>query len=153
MNRKHVFAGFSVVAAAVAATALVGCSGTLGEKTRDQLREGITGQQAALKQCYADALGRNRDLAGAVNVAVHIKAAEKGVHQVDVGDTAIDDAEMQACVQRTLSGVSIAEGPDSNVQAHFVLDFQPEGDAPAPAPAEGADATAAPAEGGEAAAE
>jgi hypothetical protein len=137
---------------AVFATAAVGCSGTLGEQTRDQLREGITGQQAALQACYAEALGRNRDAAGAVNVAVHVKSEEKSVHQVDVGETAIDDAEMQACVQRTLSGVTIAQGPDSNVAAHFVLDFQPSGDAPAPepAPAEGADATDAP-EGGEAA--
>jgi len=141
-----------VTTVAALAAALFGCSGTLGGKTRDQIREGMTGKQAELQQCYADALGRNRDAAGQVAVALHVKADTKTVDQVDVEESAIEDQEMQACVQRALTGVAIPEAPGQNVQAHFRLDFQPSGDAPA-APAEGTMPVGeAPAEGAEAAA-
>jgi hypothetical protein len=128
-------------------TAVFGCAGTLGGKTRDALREGVTGKQAELQACYAAALAKNRDAAGQVKLAVHVQSEQKTVHQVDVVESAIQDQEMQACVQRAVGGVTIPEAPSGNVEAHFVLDFQPSGEAP-PAAAEGA----APAEGAEGAA-
>lgn len=116
--------------ATIAAT-LFGCAGTLGGKTRDSLREGVTGKQADLQACYAEALQRNRDAAGQVEVALHVQHDTKNVHQVDVGESAIQDQEMQACVQRALVGVTVAEAPSQNVRAHFLIDFQPNGEAPA----------------------
>ena len=89
------------------ASTVFGCAGTLGGKTRDALREGVTAKQADLQTCYAAALAKNRDAAGQVELAVHVQSNQKTVHQVDVVQSAIDDTEMQACVQRT---VGAAEG-------------------------------------------
>ena len=126
----------------------VGCAGTLGGQTRDALRAGMTGKQPELRQCYADALLRNRESAGTVEVAVHIKKGTKSVHQVDVAESQIQDAEMQACVQRALTGVTIEQAPEQNVRAHFLLNFQPDGEL-APTDAAGAAGGTVPAEGEE----
>ena len=113
------------------ASTVFGCAGTLGGKTRDALREVVTAKQADLQTCYAAALAKNRDAAGQVELAVHVQSNQKTVHQVDVVQSAIDDTEMQACVQRTVGGVTIPQAPSGNVEAHFTLDFQPSGEAPA----------------------
>lgn len=141
-----------ILAVAAISAAMFGCGGTLGGKTRDELRAGVTGKQADLQACYTEALTRNRETAGRVEVALHVKADTKLVDQVEVPESAIQDQEMQACVQRALTGVTITEAPRQNVRAHFLIDFAPSGDAP-PAAAEGTEAgAAAGAEAGEAAA-
>jgi hypothetical protein len=127
---------------AAVAAALLGCSGTFGGKTRDALRTGLTDKQADLQACYAQALARNREAAGRVEVALHVTHGQKTVSQVDVPQSAIQDPEMQACVQTALRGVTIAEAPRQNVRAHFYLEFQPSAAAPAAEPA----GTAAPGE-------
>ena len=116
---------------------LLGCTATLGGKQRDELLQSVIKVQPYLEQCYAEALKRNRDLEGRVDVVLHVPAKQTKVDSARVASSTANDAELHACIEKQLADAVVMEGPATNVEAHYVLELQrveavPTETAPAP---------------------
>jgi hypothetical protein len=102
---------------------LVGCG--IGD-AQLHLRSAVDAKQAELSACYAQALARNTNAAGDVQVWVHVESVEGRVHTLQFAQSAIQDEALQTCVRSVLTQVRLSVPPAADLQVAYVFRFTPQ---------------------------
>ena len=106
------------------AFAISGCG--IGD-AQTQLRSAIDAKNQELDQCYAAALTRDRDAAGALSAYVHVETAEGRVNEVEFTGGDVQDAALESCITDSLTQVRLSEPPAANLKVEYTFQLSPEG--------------------------
>jgi hypothetical protein len=100
--------------------AFAGCAGP-GDSQR-LLRSAVDERQPSLTTCYGDALERDSTMEGFVRARLHVERASGLVQNVEILESNLGDAALQACMTSALSGIRLAEAPGVNLTVDY--DFE-----------------------------
>jgi hypothetical protein len=121
MKKTTVFVlGLILVLGALASA----CAAKLNEKFEPALNSALDASKGQYKTCYEDALTRNREATGQMDLSIAFAAEGKAPSAVDVTKSAIDDDKMKACVTDATKAISLTEMPNVAVEKPQTLSFE-----------------------------
>ena len=121
MKKTTVFAiGLILVLGALASA----CAAKLNEKFEPALNSALDASKGQYKACYEDALTRDREAQGEMDLSIAFEAQGKTPSAVDVKKSAIDDAKLKQCVVGATKGISLSEMPNVAVERDQTLSFE-----------------------------
>jgi hypothetical protein len=121
MKKTTVFAlGLILVLGALASA----CAAKLNEKFEPALNSALDASKGQFKACYEDALKRDREAQGEMDLAIAFQAEGKAPSDVAVAKSAINDDKMKVCVADAAKAISLTEMPNIPVERKQTLSFE-----------------------------
>lgn len=121
MKKTTAFAiGLILVLGALASA----CGAKLNGNFYPALASAIDASKGQYTACYEDALTRNREATGEMELAIAFEAEGKSPSAVDVTRSAIDDDKMKVCVADATKAISLSEMPNVAVEKPQTLSFE-----------------------------
>jgi hypothetical protein len=121
MKKTTVFAlGLIVILGALASA----CAAKLNEKFEPALNSALDASKGQFKACYEDALTRDREAKGEMNLSIAFEAQGKAPSDVDVTKSAIGDGKMKQCVANAASAINLTEMPNVAVERKQTISFE-----------------------------
>ena len=105
------------------ASLFAACGAELNPKTQGHLHSALEAKQDAFKACYENALERDRELQGPMELVLDVHEESGKVTKAKVGKTKIGDKKMKKCVRKASSDIELPEPPGVPVEGHYTLDF------------------------------
>lgn len=104
------------------ALGLMGC-GSLNPKTEGQIYSALEAQKDQFQQCYEDALKKNRNIKGDVDLKLKFEPKSKRPKETNVAKSDIQDAEMMQCVSKAADKIRIEDAPGVFVEGQYTVNF------------------------------
>lgn len=111
-----------VVGCLVVGMGLMSC-GSLNPKTEGQIYSALEAQQDAFQQCYEDALKKDRNVKGDVDLTLKFEPKSKRPKDTRVTNADIKDPEMLKCVTNAADKVRIEDAPGVFVDGQYTVNF------------------------------
>ena len=100
------------------------CGAKLNPNFDKAVSSALDATKGEFKACYEDALTRDREIKGDMDLAISFKAEEKKPDDVDIKKTEINDDGMKKCVKKAAKGITVTEKPGAPVEKRQKLDFR-----------------------------
>ena len=100
------------------------CGAKLNPNFDKSVSSALDATKGQFKACYEDALTRDREIKGDMDLAVTFKAAEKTPDDVDIKKSDIKDNGMKKCVKKAAKGISVDQTPGVPVEKQQKLVFK-----------------------------
>jgi hypothetical protein len=120
MQNKTVW---GVLLSAVFVFAIMGCA-EMNPATPGQIQSAIEAQNAQFQKCYEQALKRDRDAKGVVDVTVKFNPEETKPNEVSVKGRSIKDKALLKCVKNNAGKITIPEVPNAFVESTHTVVFE-----------------------------
>ena len=116
--------GLKKICAAVLALGamLVGCA-ELNPKFEESLNNALDAKKGAFKSCYEDALEKNRNAQGEMDIKLEFTPNKKRAEKAKVTRSEIKDKKMKKCVTKAAKSIQTEELPGTWVNGKYTLDF------------------------------
>jgi hypothetical protein len=101
-----------------------GCGAKLNPKFDKAVSSALEASKGEFKACYEDALTRDRDTKGDMDLAVSFKAEAKTPSEVDIKKSEIKDDAMKTCVKKAAKGITVTEKPGAPVEKQQKVEFK-----------------------------
>jgi len=101
-----------------------GCGAKLNPNFDKSVSSALDATKGEYKACYEDALTRDREAKGEMDLAIGFKADGKSPADVDVKKTEIKDDDMKKCVVKATKGIKVDQTPGAPVEKRQTLDFR-----------------------------
>jgi hypothetical protein len=115
---------YSVTVIALFFVGAAGCS-TLAPGFKTDLTATMAGAKAPLSDCYRQALARNPKLGGTMALSMTVERNSTAISAVSVLERPGEDAELDQCVIRVVSGLTVPNAPKLQVKAEYPLTLSP----------------------------
>ena len=112
----------SITMGLLLALGLMGC-GSLNPKTEGQIYSALEAQKNQFQQCYEDALKKNRNIKGDVDLKLKFEPKSKRPKETAVAKSEIQDAEMMQCVSKAADKIRIEDAPGVFVEGQYTVNF------------------------------
>ena len=100
------------------------CGAKLNPNFDKAVSSALDATKGEFKSCYEDALTRDRDTKGDMDLALSFKAEDKKPDDVDIKKSEIKDDQMKKCVKKAAKGITVTEKPGAPVEKQQKLDFK-----------------------------
>jgi len=111
----------------LAVSSLAACGGSgMGKAVRADINTQMQSAEPTLSKCYADALERDRDLAGRIELSFRAVAKTGKFEDVSVAKDTVGDDGLSQCVVATVMGLTLAKPQSTAVKSKYPLDFNPQ---------------------------
>jgi hypothetical protein len=100
------------------------CGAKLNPKFDKAVSSALDATKGEFKSCYEDALTRDREIKGDMDLAIDFKAEATKPASVDVKKTEIKDDGMQKCVVKAAKGITVSVKPGAPVEKQQKLEFK-----------------------------
>jgi hypothetical protein len=124
MKTRIVFTVGLILGLGVLSTA---CGSKLNPKFDKAVSSALDATKGEFKTCYEDALTRDREAQGDMDLAISFKADATKPEDVDIRKSDIRDDDMKKCVKQAAKGISVSEKPGTPVEKRQQLLFKFEG--------------------------
>jgi len=105
---------------------VLACGGSgMGKAVRTDITNQMQAAAGDFASCYKQALQRNRDLAGQINLSFHIAAKTGQFEQVQVVRDRVGDDGLSQCVQTTVAGLKLSKPQSTGLKTTYPIDFSP----------------------------
>ncbi|MCU0662804.1 MAG: AgmX/PglI C-terminal domain-containing protein [Myxococcota bacterium] len=115
----------NIVIAAACALVLTLTSGCLkvNPNTQGHIQTALEAKQGEFKKCYEDALQRDREIQGNIDLVLQIDKDNGKVIEAQVEKTKIADMEMKQCVAGAAETIALPEPPGVPIEGHYAVEF------------------------------
>jgi hypothetical protein len=100
------------------------CGAKLNPKFDKAVSSALDATKGQFKACYEDALTRDREAQGDMDLGISFKADGQKPDDVDIKKSDIKDADMKTCVKTAAKGISVTEKPGAPVEKQQKLLFK-----------------------------
>ena len=100
------------------------CGAKLNPNFDKAVSSALDATKGEFKACYEDALTRDREIKGDMDLAISFKAEDKKPDDVDIKKSEIKDDGMKTCVKKAAKGITVTEKPGAPVEKRQKLDFK-----------------------------
>jgi hypothetical protein len=100
------------------------CGAKLNPNFDKAVSSALDATKGEFKACYEDALTRDREIKGDMDLAVIFKAEETKPDDIDIKKTDINDDGMKKCVKKAAKGINVTEKPGAPVEKRQKLEFR-----------------------------
>jgi len=100
------------------------CGAKLNPKFDKAVSSALDATKGEFKTCYEDALVRDREIKGDMDLAVSFKADGQKPDDVDIKKSEIKDEGMKICVKKAAKGITVTEKPGAPVEKQQKLLFK-----------------------------
>jgi hypothetical protein len=100
------------------------CGAKLNPNFDKAVSSALDATKGEFKTCYEDALTRDREIKGDMNLAISFKAEDKKPDDVDIRKSEIKDDQMKKCVKKAAKGISVDQTPGAPVEKQQKLEFK-----------------------------
>ncbi|MBN2717442.1 MAG: hypothetical protein JXX14_16440 [Deltaproteobacteria bacterium] len=101
---------------------LAGC-GSLNPKTEGQIYSALEAQKEQFQKCYEDALKKDRNAKGDVDLKMKFEPKSKRPRETAVAKSDIQDSEMMQCVSKAADRIRIEDAPGVFVEGQYTVNF------------------------------
>ncbi len=101
----------------------VACGAELNPKTEGQIQSALEAKRGAFKSCYEQALERDRNVKGPMNLVLDVHEESGKVTEAKVERTPIKDKKMKKCVSNAAGAIAVPDPPGVPVEGHYDLKF------------------------------
>ena len=112
-----------VMGALLFAMGVMGC-GSLNPKTEGQIYSALEAQKDQFQQCYEDALKKNRNIKGDMDLKLKFEPKSKRPKEAAVAKSDIQDAKMMQCVSKAADKIRIEDAPGVFVEGQYTVNFE-----------------------------
>ena len=102
---------------------LMGC-GSLNPKTEGQIYSALEAQKEDFQQCYEDALKKDRNVKGDVDLKLKFEPKSKRPKETVVAKSDIQDSQMMQCVSKAADRIRIEDAPGVFVEGQYTVNFE-----------------------------
>jgi len=100
------------------------CGAKLNPNFDKAVSSALDATRGEFKACYEDALTRDREIKGDMDLAISFKAEDTKPDAVDVKKSEIKDDGMKKCVKKAAKGITVTEKPGTPVEKRQKLEFK-----------------------------
>ena len=100
------------------------CGAKLNPNFDKAVSSALDATKGEFKACYEDALTRDREIQGDMELAVIFKATDKKPDDVDIRKSEIKDDGMKKCVKKAAKGITVDQTPGAPVEKQQKLVFK-----------------------------
>jgi hypothetical protein len=100
------------------------CGAKLNPNFDKAVSSALDATKGEFKACYEDALTRDREIKGDMDLAVSFKAEDKTPDDVDIRKSEIQDPAMKGCVKKAAKGITVDQAPGAPVEKQQKLVFK-----------------------------
>jgi hypothetical protein len=100
------------------------CGAKLNPNFDKAVSSALDATKGQFKTCYEDALTRDREIKGDMDLAISFKADAKTPDDVDIKKSEIKDGDMKKCVKTAARGISVDQTPGAPVEKQQKLVFK-----------------------------
>lgn len=104
-------------------TLMAACGAELNPKFEGSLNNALNAKNGEFKACYEEALTKDREAKGVMNLDIQFKADSKKAQDASVKKTEISGGGIKKCVAGAAKGVETTELPGVPVTGKYKIDF------------------------------